>query len=95
MSITNTEVIIIPKIVKYFSESLIKEIKGLQKTLISLGLNVNKSIPAPFNSNYISINAYYSIDRNQYFIVFNEAKYKDDFSFMMVKGNPVPINCGL
>jgi hypothetical protein len=77
--------------VNYFCENLMKEFKDLTKILKDIGVDTRKAIPEPFNNQFIKVYAYFSVDRNQYFIIFNKAKAKDEFAFMAVSGNPLPI----
>ncbi|MGD7047679.1 DUF4263 domain-containing protein [Rossellomorea marisflavi] len=87
----NTEIYILSKLVRKFCEDLINELRELKRTLKSIGINVDDSIPEPFNGNFIDVKAYYSYDRKQHFIMFNKSRIKDEFNFSVVTGNPIPI----
>ncbi|MBM7663565.1 hypothetical protein JOC25_000021 [Solibacillus kalamii] len=78
-------------IANYFVEELLKEIKDLKITLNKIGMDVQKIIPKPFNTQYINTDIYYSINNQSYFINFSLGKGENKIKFQYVTGEPMPI----
>ncbi len=93
VEISNLEAYILCGLVEKFCNEFIDEVKEITYTLDKLGIKGIKNIlPNPFKTNKeIEIDAYYSIDKKQIFIRFNESKDRK-FNFMTVYGNPIPLS---
>ncbi|MGE7607636.1 hypothetical protein ACQKML_13595 [Peribacillus frigoritolerans] len=77
-------------VLKKFCEDFISEVSDMKETLKKMGINVDDALPEPFKGQHkIRIQAYYSQDRKQLFVIFNKAE-SNNFSFSFVKGNPIP-----
>lgn len=89
---TEIETRLISQIVNHFCNELIREVRELRDALKEIGVEIDKMLEEPFSYDTpIRVFSYYSIDRDQYFIVFNK-HFEDDFKFISIFGNPIPVH---
>ena len=93
VEMTETEIYILYGLTQKFCNDFINEVKDITHTLDKLGIKgVKNTLPNPFKMDKeIEISAYYSIDKKQVFIRFNESKNRK-FHFTTVYGTPIPFN---
>lgn len=93
VEMTETEIYILYGLAQKFCNDFIDEVKDIIHTLDKLGIKgVKNTLPNPFKMDKeVESSVYYSIDKKQIFIRFNESKNRK-FNFITVYGNPIPFN---
>lgn len=89
----DSQIYILNRIVDKFCKDFLNELTDVKSILGKFGINdIEESLPSPFKGKEkIKIVAYYSLDKKQLFVMFNESE-NDSFSFFSVMGDPIPGN---